>query len=88
MKRVQLGRYTKGVPFVKSSLYKGKGLDLDRGEASSNKALLSILSTPPRPPLLLRVFQKLHANFLQLLVFRGTFWKISEQFLLLVFFQF
>ena len=90
MKRVQLfnGRYTKGVPFVKSSLYKGKGLDLDRGEASPNKALLSILSTPSRPPLLLRAFHKLHANFLQLLVFRVTFWKISEQFLLLVFFQF
>ena len=30
MKRVQLfnGRYTKGVPFVKNSIYKGKGLDL------------------------------------------------------------
>ena len=30
MKRVQLfnGRYTKGVPFVKNSLYKGKGVDL------------------------------------------------------------
>ena len=27
-------------------------------------------------------------DFLQLLVFRATFWKISEQFLLLVFFQF
>ena len=23
------GRYTKGVPFVKNSLYKGKGLDLE-----------------------------------------------------------
>ena len=30
MKRVQLlnGRYTKGVPFVKSIIFKGKGLDL------------------------------------------------------------
>ena len=30
MKRVQLfnGRYTKGIPFVKNSIYKGKGLDL------------------------------------------------------------
>ena len=30
MKRVQPfnGRYTKGVPFVKNSIYKGKGLDL------------------------------------------------------------
>ena len=90
MKRVQLfnGRYTKGVPFVKNSLYKGKGLDLDRGEASPNKALLSILLTPPCPPLLPRAFHKLHANFLQLLVFRATFCIISEQFLLLVFFQF
>ena len=31
MKRVQLfnGRCTKGVPFVKNSLFKGKGLDLE-----------------------------------------------------------
>ena len=43
-------RYTKAVPFVKNSLYKGKGLDLDRGEASPNKALLSSLPTPSRPP--------------------------------------
>ena len=30
IKRVQLfnGRYTKGVPFVKNSIFKGKGLDL------------------------------------------------------------
>ena len=37
MKRVQLfnGRYTKGVPFVKNSIFKGTG---PRGEASPNKA--------------------------------------------------
>ena len=30
-KRVQIfnGRYTEGVPFVKNSIYKGKGLDLE-----------------------------------------------------------
>ena len=42
----------------------------------------------PGPPTLPRAFHQLYANFLQLLVLRATFCIISEQFLLLVFFQF
>ena len=89
MKRVQLfnGRYTKGVSFVKNSIFKGTG---PRGEASPNKALLSSL-----PPFSLGLFTSCWPTFWQLVVFRATFFSfqatfsiISEQFLLLVFFQF
>ena len=91
MKRVQLfnGRYTKGVSFVKNSIFKGTG---PRGEASPNKALLSSL---PPPPFSLGLFTSCSPTFWQLVVFRATFFSfqatfsiISEQFLLLVFFQF
>ena len=60
MKRVQLfnGRYTKGVPFVKNSIYKGKGLDL--GAKPLRTKLYWVASHPPR--LLPRAFHKLQAE--------------------------
>ena len=78
MKRVQLfnGRYTKGVPFVKNSIYKGKGLDL--GAKPLRAKLYWVASRPP--PLLPRAFHKLLGNFWQLLVFRATFF-VSINFL-------
>ena len=50
MKRVQLfnGRYTKGVPFVKNSIFKGKGLDL--GAKPLRTKLYWVASHPPLSP--------------------------------------
>ena len=50
MKRVQLfnGRYTKGVPFVKNSIFKGKGLDL--GAKPLRRSFIELTPPPPPPP--------------------------------------
>ena len=90
MKRVQLfnGRYTKGVPFAKNSIYKGKGLDLGA------KPLWAKLYWVVSPPLLPRAFHKLLGKYLATSSISSNFFRfkqlciISEQFLLLVFFQF
>ena len=78
MKRVQLfnGRYTKGVPFVKNSIYKGNGLDLG---AKHLRAKLYRVASHPRP-LFPRAFHKLVGNFLATSSISSNFFPFKQLF--------
>ena len=80
MKRVQLfnGRYTKGVPFVKNSIFKGKGLDL--GAKPLRTKLYWVASHPSPLPLLPRAFHKLLANFLATCSISSNFFRFKQLF--------
>ena len=76
MKRVQLfnGRYTKGLPFLKNSIYKDKGLEL--GAKPLRTMLYWVASHPP--PLLTRAFHKLLGNFLARSSISSNFLRFKE----------
>ena len=78
MKRVQLfnGRYTKGVPFVKNSIYKGKGLDL--GAKPLRTKLYWVASHPPPSPFLPRAFHNL--AFLATCSISSNFFRFKQLF--------
>ena len=80
MERVQLfnGRYTKGVHFVKNSIYKGKGLDLGAKPLRTKLYWVAQPPPPPPPPLLPRAFHKLLANFLATSSISNNFFRFKQ----------